>query len=637
MSGRGGGRGGGMSSMRAYDRSADGGVAGGGGGGGGRGGGGGGGRGPNRYRKPLNGNFIAQRGDGGGGADAAPQLEAQRRNDEADAALGYPPLEDGERLGWLLNFGPASVEDRECAGRVLSAVDLYFQAQDGSKFKARVPFAPYFYVVAKPSRERDVEAWLRRRFDARLRDVERVEREDLGLRNHLSGIKRTLLRVSCWNVRDLTDVRRELQPLADRQKTRAGGMADAYAVLAEQRAAEAREAAALAGGGMGLLSMSEAFAAAGGGGGGGSGGGGGNGGGNGGAGGSDPSGEDIGDWILDLREYDVLYPIRFAIDTDVRAGHWYAVRATGGRVSLRRRADLVQRADPVVCAWDIEATKLPLQFPDAESDQVFMISYMLDRKGHLIVNREVVGGDVEAFEYTPKPEFEGPFEVHSCADEAALLRRWFDHMREVKPAIYVTYNGDFFDFPFMAVSSWRSGSFFRFFLGGGGGRAGCGRLFFFPSCRGLISARRSRSPSPPPPLLPAPFNPLSTPPSSQTTHPEQTRAAKHGMDLYAELGFRAKGQQQQQGGAGSSAAAANGGGEVVARAPIHMDCLHWVNRDSYLPQGSRGLKAVTKAKLGYDPVEVAPEDMVRLAREQPQAMASYSVSDAVATYYLYMT
>ncbi|GFR41060.1 hypothetical protein Agub_g1687, partial [Astrephomene gubernaculifera] len=68
-----------------------------------------------------------------------------------------------------------------------------------------------------------------------------------------------------------------------------------------------------------------------------------------------------------------------------------------------------------------------------------------------------------------------------------------------------------------------------------------------------------------------------------------------------------------------------------------MDCMHWVDRDSYLPQGSRGLKAVTKAKLGYDPVEVAPEDMVRLARETPQAMASYSVSDAVATYYLYMT
>ncbi|GFH21469.1 DNA polymerase epsilon catalytic subunit, partial [Haematococcus lacustris] len=47
--------------------------------------------------------------------------------------------------------------------------------------------------------------------------------------------------------------------------------------------------------------------------------------------------------------------------------------------------------------------------------------------------------------------------------------------------------------------------------------------------------------------------------------------------------------------------------------------------------------AVTKAKLGYDPVEVDPEDMLRMAAEQPQAMAAYSVSDAVSTYYLYMT
>jgi hypothetical protein len=36
--------------------------------------------------------------------------------------------------------------------------------------------------------------------------------------------------------------------------------------------------------------------------------------------------------------------------------------------------------------------------------------------------------------------------------------------------------------------------------------------------------------------------------------------------------------------------------------------------------GCRSLpvQAVTKAKLGYDPVEVAPEDMMRMAAEQPQ-------------------
>ena len=66
-----------------------------------------------------------------------------------------------------------------------------------------------------------------------------------------------------------------------------------------------------------------------------------------------------------------------------------------------------------------------------------------------------------------------------------------------------------------------------------------------------------------------------------------------------------------------------------------MDAFYWVKRDSYLPQGSQGLKAVTKAKLGYDPVEIDPEEMLPLAASNPRHMASYSVSDAVATYYLY--
>jgi hypothetical protein len=62
----------------------------------------------------------------------------------------------------------------------------------------------------------------------------------------------------------------------------------------------------------------------------------------------------------------------------------------------------------------------------------------------------------------------------------------------------------------------------------------------------------------------------------------------------------------------------------------------WVKRDSYLPVGSQNLKAVAKAKLCYDPVELDPEEMCRLASEQPQVLSNYSVSDAVATYYLYM-
>jgi DNA polymerase epsilon subunit 1 len=47
------------------------------------------------------------------------------------------------------------------------------------------------------------------------------------------------------------------------------------------------------------------------------------------------------------------------------------------------------------------------------------------------------------------------------------------------------------------------------------------------------------------------------------------------------------------------------------------------------------LKAVTKAKLGYDPVELDPELMVEYARDRPQELAEYSVSDSVATWFLY--
>lgn len=48
-----------------------------------------------------------------------------------------------------------------------------------------------------------------------------------------------------------------------------------------------------------------------------------------------------------------------------------------GRVALERRADLLQRAEPRICAFDIETTKLPLQFPNAEYDQVRAVRAVL--------------------------------------------------------------------------------------------------------------------------------------------------------------------------------------------------------------------------------------------------------------------
>ena len=47
------------------------------------------------------------------------------------------------------------------------------------------------------------------------------------------------------------------------------------------------------------------------------------------------------------------------------------------------------------------------------------------------MNREVVGEHISDFEYTPKPEFEGPFVVYNEGNELALLRKFLDHMKQV--------------------------------------------------------------------------------------------------------------------------------------------------------------------------------------------------------------
>lgn len=85
------------------------------------------------------------------------------------------------------------------------------------------------------------------------------------------------------------------------------------------------------------------------------------------------------DNVMDIREYDVPYYVRVAIDLDIRVGMWYNVKvAEDDTVTLSKRTDMVHRPDLVVLAFDIETTKLPLKFPDSEIDSIMMISYMID-------------------------------------------------------------------------------------------------------------------------------------------------------------------------------------------------------------------------------------------------------------------
>lgn len=96
-----------------------------------------------------------------------------------------------------------------------------------------------------------------------------------------------------------------------------------------------------------------------------------------------------------------------------------------------------------------------------------------------------------------------PLLASSCRGSSALdPAEYSTPLLQVKPGIFVTYNGDYFDFPFI-----------------------------------------------------------------------EARATVHGLDMAQEIGFKVLAS-----------------GECLSKAAVHMDCLHWVNRDSYLPQGQRGLK-----------------------------------------------
>ncbi|KAI9293341.1 hypothetical protein K502DRAFT_366802 [Neoconidiobolus thromboides FSU 785] len=440
------------------------------------------------------------------------ELKRQDLTDMIDETMGFHKVSDSEmRLGWLVNMQPALVQEAEHPeGR--AGVDLYFILETGDTFKLTYFYKPYFLVLCKDKTHREVQDYLLRQYPSLIDSIELIVKEDLALQNHLSGNKRELLKLSFMNVSDLLTVRKTILPIA---QTNEAGMevnevfsSNPFSMKDPNFNQKKQQ------GGIELANSALKN-------------------------------------IIGIREYDVPYLCRVAIDNNLRVGLWYDVRlykdADNG-VILTRRADKVNRADPVVLAFDIETTKQSLKFPDPSFDTVMMISYMVDGEGYLITNRDVITKDIIDFEYNPKEGLEGAFKIFNEKDEKSLLIRFFEHIKQLKPTVIATYNGDFFDWPFV-----------------------------------------------------------------------DKRAQYHGLDMYSQIGFK-KDEND----------------EYKSSYCIHMDCLSWVKRDSYLPAGSHGLKAVAKAKLAYQPLEFDPEDMVRAAREEPETLARYSVSDAVATYYLYM-
>lgn len=404
-----------------------------------------------------------------------------------DLQFGYE-LYNGfqPKQGWLMSYNIKKEADDS-----LKAT-FYFVNEIANNFKIEIPFFPSLIVECKKEIN-GVEEYLRRKYEGHIHNTEIVERVDVKEFNHLNKPPREYLKVYFRTEPGFQQCLKNLKEVVQ------GGMKSRY--RNETYVDYFQETCV----------------------------------------------EDVTGEIIQIHEYDIPYEVLVGNEHGVRCGRWYSISYDGELYKIVSDTERIVYPDLRVFAFDIETTKQPLKFPNAEFDQVMMISIMTEEFGELIVNREIVAQDIREFEYHAKDDMQSAFRISNEQTEEGLLVRFLEVILEHRPHVITTYNGSFFDWPFIAK-----------------------------------------------------------------------RLTKYGIDMFNSIQFREFNEY------------------FDCPFIIHMDCYRWVKRDSYLPMNNQGLKDVARIKLGYFPDEIDPEDMVRYATEDPQRLASYSVSDAVATYYLYM-
>lgn len=191
--------------------------------------------------RPQQRTFAAASGGRAEGTSADEKWERTRLAHSIDEKMGFARFEAGRRReGWLVNVQPTSIEDdRIEGGGGRAALDLYFidSGTDGSDedttFKATLEYEPYFLVAVRKGHETEVEEWCKRvpGGGGLVKRIKRIEKEDLQMPNHLLGFRRSLLELRFDNVQNLLAVRRDILPIADKNKKGMNAM-DTYAEMA---------------------------------------------------------------------------------------------------------------------------------------------------------------------------------------------------------------------------------------------------------------------------------------------------------------------------------------------------------------------------------------------------------------------
>jgi DNA polymerase epsilon subunit 1 len=160
------------------------------------------------------------------------KTEATRLANRIDESMGFARFESGKKkVGWLVNMHSTTIEDENVPGGK-AGVDYYFIGEDGDTFKATLEYDPYFLLAVKKGREQEVEEYCRRAYEGLIKTINKVEKEDLSMPNHLTGYRRTFLQLSFANVNDLLAVRKAVGPVVEKNKKNVDAM-DTYAEVAK--------------------------------------------------------------------------------------------------------------------------------------------------------------------------------------------------------------------------------------------------------------------------------------------------------------------------------------------------------------------------------------------------------------------
>ena len=318
---------------------------------------------------------------------------------DQDYLFGFDRITEGDdRVGWLINMHPTETLD-ETIGVNVSAVDYYFIEQDGSTFKVTIHKFPYIYIDVPSIKINEVESYLKTKYSKYIYQTVVGKKENLEVKNHLFGVQKQYIKIEFRTISDLLHVRGLILPFVTKNWEKIKNSKDqnsleyefygdditqngsdnednddnddAYTDLAnsdqfetylQRRQAQQQKYQRQQQNEHEKSKYSSN---------------------------SKNKQRNPFEYIVDIREYDIPFYMRCAIDMNVRVGYWYQIQFKGGKAKMTHREDLLARGEPRVLAFDIETTKLPLKFPDPSFDSIMMISYMIDGQGYLIINRQV--------------------------------------------------------------------------------------------------------------------------------------------------------------------------------------------------------------------------------------------------------